>query len=183
MLGVLVIVAIAAMAQDGEGRSDNGFLVNLLENQLSTPTRQIRLSGVSGALSSRARIAQITISDPDGVWLQIDDAELDWSRLALLRGRVDINRLSAGRVEWLRLPGAAPPARNLPTAEAQPFALPELPVSVQLRELALPDVRFGEPVFGQAAELSATGSLELASGALDTSIDVKRLDPPGDSSR
>ena len=68
--------------------SDNGFLINLLEHRLSSPTRQIRLSGVTGALSSRARIAKVTISDPGGVWLAIDNVELDWSRLALLRGRV-----------------------------------------------------------------------------------------------
>ena len=52
-LAVLALVAIAALAQDA-GRSDNGFFINLLENRLSTPTRQIRLSGVQGALSSQA---------------------------------------------------------------------------------------------------------------------------------
>ena len=74
ILGVVALVAIAAVAQD-TGRSDNGFFINLLENQLSTPTRQIRLSGVQGALSSRARIGRITISDPEGVWLDIPRSE------------------------------------------------------------------------------------------------------------
>ena len=50
---------------------------------------------------------------------------------------------------------------------------------MRLRELAFPTVRFEEPVFGQAAELAATGSLDLASGALDTAIEVTRLDAPG----
>ncbi|HET9070171.1 MAG TPA: translocation/assembly module TamB domain-containing protein [Amaricoccus sp.] len=178
-LGVLVLVAIAALAQEDGGRNDNGFLINLLQNQLSTPSRQIRLSGVQGALSSRARIGQITISDPEGVWLQIDNAEIDWNRLALLRGRVDVNRLTAERVTWLRRANEPPPSRQLPTAEAQPFSLPELPVSVRLRALDFPSLRFEEPVFGQPAELKAAGALELAGGALDTTIDVTRLDGPG----
>ena len=178
-LGVLALVAIAALAQDVTGRSDNGFFINLLENRLSTPSRQIRLSGVSGALSSRARVAQITISDTEGPWLQIDNAEVDWNRLALLRGRVDVNRLTAQSVTWMRPSVQPPPARDLPRVEVQPFALPELPVSIRLHDLALERIRFEEPVFGQAAELTATGSLELASGALDTAIDVTRLDPPG----
>ena len=178
-LGVLALVAIAALAQDVTGRSDNGFFINLLENRLSTPSRQIRLSGVSGALSSRARVAQITISDTQGPWLQIDNAEVDWNRLALLRGRVDVNRLTAQSVTWMRPSVQPPPARDLPRVEVQPFALPELPVSIRLHDLALERIRFEEPVFGQAAELTATGSLELASGALDTAIDVTRLDPPG----
>ena len=90
IFALLLLVAIAAVAQDaGQPDSDNGFLLNLLENRLSAPGRQIRLSGVSGALSSRARIARITISDDKGPWLQVDNAQLDWSRLALLRHRRD----------------------------------------------------------------------------------------------
>ena len=167
LLGLLVLVAIAALAQtpDEPGDDDNGFLINLLERQLSTPTRQIRLSGVSGALSSNARIARITISDPQGTWLEIDNAEIDWRRLSLLRGRVNINRLSAERIAWTRRPGAeAETGRRLPQAEAQPFALPELPVSINIAELSLPSVTFGEPVFGQAAALSASGRAEPGPG-------------------
>ena len=162
MLGVLVLVAITALAQDASDDSDNGFLLNLLENRLSTPGRQIRLSGVSGALSSRARIQRITISDAQGAWLEIDNVELDWSRLALLRGRVSVNRLSAERVAWLRraeMP--ARPANPLPQVEAKPFTLPELPVSIQIAELQVPTISFDESVFGQAAELSLDGSLNL----------------------
>ena len=50
-----VIVAIAAVAQDtSETEGSDGFLMNLLERRLSTPTRQIRLHGVTGALSSNS---------------------------------------------------------------------------------------------------------------------------------
>ena len=181
ILGLLALVAIAAVAQDtSEPEGSDGFLMNLLERRLSTPTRQIRLHGVTGALSSRARIAQITISDPAGRWLEIDNVELDWSRLALLRGRVNINRLSAERITWMRRPQApAPTGPSLPSAEATPFALPELPVSVNLAELALADVRFDEAVFGRAARISVGGSLNLARGVLESDIAVRRLDGPG----
>jgi translocation and assembly module TamB len=181
ILGLLALVAIAAVAQDtSEPEASDSFLLNLLERRLSTPTRQIRLHGVTGALSSRARIAQITVSDPSGRWLEIDNVELDWSRLALLRGRVNINRLSAERITWTRRPEAAAPAGpRLPNAEATPFALPELPLSVNLAELAVAEVRFEEPVFGRAARLSVGGSLNLARGVLDSDLTVRRLDGPG----
>ncbi len=180
LLGALVLVAIAALAQDEDGdRSDNGFITNLLENQLSAPGRQIRLSGVTGALSSQARIARITVSDAEGAWLEIDNVELDWSRLALLRGRVSVNKLGAERVAWLRRPETPAQPRALPQAEAQPFALPELPVSIQIAELAFPQLVFDEALFGQAAELSLAGSLDLAGGNLTTNLDINRLDGPG----
>ena len=38
--------------------------------------------------SGRRRIGvRITVADDEGVWLTIKGAELDWNRLALLRGR------------------------------------------------------------------------------------------------
>lgn len=175
----LALVAIAAVAQDTQSapEGNDNFLLNLLENRLSTPERQIRLSGVSGALSSRARIERITISDQAGPWMTINNVQLDWSRLALLRGRVNINQLSAESITWLRKGAQAPSA--LPTAEAQPFSLPELPVSVDIGRLAIGTLSLEQPVFGHAARLSLEGSLSLASGVLDTKLNMKRLDTPG----
>ncbi len=179
-LAVLAFVAIAAVAQDtADTPDDNGFITRFIQNRISAPGREIRLSGVSGALSSQARIERITVSDDQGVWLQIDNAELDWSRLALLRGRVNINRLSAAQISWLRRPVMPEAKPSLPQAETQPFKLPELPVAVNLSELALPKVSFAEPVFGQAADIAITGALTLASGALDSNLDIRRLDGPG----
>lgn len=182
LFGVLFLAALAALAQapDGDQTSDNGFLTNLLEDQLSAPGRQIRLSGVTGALSSRARIQSITISDARGPWLEINDVELDWNRLQLLLGRVNVNRLSAGRIAWLRR--AEPPRTrpiDLADAEAKPFALPELPVSIDLRELRIDSLVLDEQVFGTAAELSADGNLTLAGGVLDAALDILRKDAPG----
>ncbi len=183
LLAVLAFVGLVGMAAFGQDanapQDDNGFLLNLLQNKLSAPGRQINLSGVSGALSSQAKIAKITISDAQGPWFEIDNAEIDWNRLALLRGRVDVNRLHAEKIAWLRRPVMPPPARNLPKAEAQPFSLPELPVSINLRELALDQVVFDEAVFGQQAALQVSGALSLAGGALDSTLAVKRLDEPG----
>jgi translocation and assembly module TamB len=142
LLVAVFLVAIGALAQDDASQDDNGFLLNLLENRLSAPGRQIRLSGVTGALSSRARIARVTISDDRGPWLEIDNVELDWSRLALLRGRVAVNRLSAERIAWLRRAETPPvsAADRLPKAEATPFSLPELPVSIQVSELRVGEI-------------------------------------------
>ena len=108
-----------------EPDSDNGFLLNLLENQLSAPGRQIRLSGVSGALSSRARIQRITISDRPGRLARDRQrrARLEPARAAARPGRRQpaerrAHRLAAPRRDAGRRP------RRLPSAEAKPFALP-----------------------------------------------------------
>lgn len=184
---LLMLAALAAPAQDdapnedaANETDDNGFLINMLTNAISAPGREISISGVSGALSSQARIGSIRISDDRGPWLEVEGIEIDWSRAQLLLGRVNVERLAAERVALLRRPEPPDePALPVPEAEATPFELPELPVSVRLNALDVAEISFAEDVFGQAAELSLQGRLTLASGALDTALEIDRLDDPG----
>ncbi len=180
--GVFGLAAIAATAQgpdDPVPAGGGGFLVNLLESQISAPGREIGVSGLTGALSSQARIERVTISDDTGPWMVIEDVEVDWSRAQLLLGRVQVNRLHAGRVTWLRRGVIPEPPADRPTPEARPFTVPELPVSVRLEDLDLPHLAFDESIFGLAAELSVSGGVVLADGALDMDLAVDRLDGPG----
>src|SRR5690606_30036445 len=121
-----------------------------IEDKLSAPNRQIRLQGIEGVLSSNARIGSITVADNDGVWLRITDAAIVWSRSTLIfRQRLQIDRLSAARIEILRRPL---PDDSLPAPESSSFRLPELPVAVNLDELDVPSVSFGPGVFGLESE-------------------------------
>jgi len=172
---LLVLFSLPALAQSDED-ADRSALTRFIQNQLSAPNRQIRLNGIQGALSSNATIARITVADRDGVWLTIENASIVWNRLALVRGRLSIDKLSADRIAMPRNPL---PDESLPSPEATPFQLPELPVAIILRELDVPQMQFGQGVFGLESELALTGNLELASGALDTDLAVKRLDGPG----
>lgn len=178
LICLLSFFGIAALAQSEGDENDNGFLLNMLQNQLSGPGRQIQVSGVSGLLSSEARIAEITVSDEHGAWLTLRNVALDWTRSALLLGRLNINRLAADEIELARQPDI-PPTPVLEQTEAAPFQVPELPVQVQLQELAIGRFILGEPVAGVAAELSLNGNLSLASGELDTTLNAERLDAPG----
>ena len=50
------------------------WLTNFVQDRLSTPERQIRLSNIEGALGSDVAIREITISDANGVWLRVNNA-------------------------------------------------------------------------------------------------------------
>jgi translocation and assembly module TamB len=171
----LVLFSLPAFAQSDDD-ADRSALTRFIQNQLSAPNRQIRLNGIQGALSSNARIGRITVADDNGVWLTITNASLVWNRTALLRGRLSIDTLTADSID---MPRGPIPDKSLPSPEASPFQLPELPIAIILRELDVPKVTFGPTVFGLESELSVNGSLRLQSGELETDLAITRRDGPG----
>lgn len=178
----LGLAAAPAAAQDNAEES-GGLLVGFLEDTLSGDSRYISVTGLEGAFSSQARIKKITVADEEGIWLTVEDAELDWNRLELLRGRFSVNQLTAGRIAVERAPEPVPQDPGLPAPEATPFALPDLPVAIELGQIKAARIDLGEALVGTAASLSVEGSLILADGALDTRLEAARLDKPGDHLR
>ena len=175
---VAFIVPVPAAAQDEDGGS---MIERFLQDTLSGDDQNVRVIGLEGALSSRATIQEITVADDEGIWLTIKNAELDWNRLALLRGRFSVNTLTAQEIDIARTPGTTTKEAPPPSAETQPFQLPELPVSIEIGELRVDDLSLGEPLIGVAADLQVNGNLSLADGALDTTLDIDRLDRAGDT--
>lgn len=176
---LLLLSALPAAAQDdgAQAEEDRSFFLSFIENQLSTPNRRIRIRGIQGALSSSASIAEITVSDREGMWLRIENATIEWSRLALIvRQRLQIGRLAADSIEIFRRPVED---SNLPAPEARGFAVPELPIAVNLDQIEVPNIAFGEEVFGLQSAISLEGRLRLEAGSVDTALQVERLDGPG----
>ncbi len=156
------------------------MLADFLQDTLSGDDRNVRVVGLNGALSSRATIEEITVADDAGVWLTIRKAELDWNRLALIRGRFSVNALTAQEIEIARAPGKTTTDEPASSAETHPFQLPELPVAIEIGELRVDSLSLGQSLIGVAARLSVGGNLKLADGALDTHLDINRLDRQGD---
>jgi len=171
---VLCLLPLAGVAQDAaQSDADRGYLIGLIEDNLSGAGRAVRIDGFAGALSSRATFDRMTIADDDGVWLTIRQGAIGWNRAALLSGRIEIAEMSAAEIDLPRAPVSQP---SLPSAEAPGFALPELPVSVEIGALTVARLRLGADLLGSAAEVSLTGALSLAGGAGSTDIAVRRID-------
>lgn len=171
----LVVLAQSVAELSEETEDDRGFLTRFLESRLSADGRQISIEGFDGALSSRATFRRIVIADADGAWLTLEDGAIQWNRGALLRGRVDIDELSAARILLPRLPGAG---EDQPAAEATEFALPDLPVSLEIERISAQRVELGEPVIGLAAAISVEGGMSLIDGEGEAQLTIDRLDGP-----
>ena len=185
-LVAILLVFVCAMplwAQDPDTpREDTdrerGILQSFIEDNLSDAGREVRISGFEGALSSQANLDEMTIADAEGIWLTLRGVTLDWTRSALLRGRLEVNRLSAEEIILPRLP-VSEDGLETEDAAASPFALPDLPVSVRIDELQANTVSLGAPLLGEALELSVLGGLALADGNGQANLDINRLNGEG----
>ena len=172
----LVVVALSALPQFLRAQEDDGgFLTRTIEDLLSGAGREVNIVGFAGALSSEASFDRMTIADDDGIWLTLEDVRLSWSRLALLRGRLEVERLSAASLELPRLPEAEE-ATEIPAAEATEFALPDLPVSVNIELFEVQRIALGAPVLGAAAELGVTANARLDDEGAFIDLEANRVD-------
>lgn len=174
---VLLLATLLAFALPDPGRAqeDSTFLSRMIQNQLSSAGREVRISGFAGALSSRATMTEMTIADDQGIWFTARNVVLDWSRTALLRGRFQVSEFSAEELVVARRPVASG-GPDLPSAEAQPFSLPELPVSVEIRAFHIDRLELGPDIVGQPVVARAQGSANLNGGEGAIDLTLRRTD-------
>ncbi|WP_299560773.1 translocation/assembly module TamB domain-containing protein [uncultured Sulfitobacter sp.] len=169
----LALISTPAFAQE----DDKGFLTRKIQELLSGAGRDVNLEGFRGALSSQASFDRMTIADAEGIWLTLEDVVLDWNRSALLRGRLEVEELSAARIDIPRLPKSEEAA--LPDPEAEPFTLPqlpELPVSIDIQRINIAQADLGAALTGEAVQLQLTARALLNDDGLDLDFEASRTD-------
>ncbi len=172
LLPLALLAATPVLAQD----DDRGFIVGLIEDNLNAPGLTVRLDGFDGALSSTASVESLTVADDEGVWLRLEDVVLDWNRSALLRGRLEVEELSAGLISVVRAPLPAEGVEALPDAGATGFSLPNLPVSIDIDALRAERIELGAALLGQDATLTLEASGQLIDGSGAVTIAARRID-------
>lgn len=170
----LLALPVVAFAQS-QADEDKSFIAGLIEDNLSGDTRDVEIIGFAGALSSNATIEKLTVADSQGIWLTLEDVTLDWNRAALLRGAIDVRELSAARIIVARSP-LPDDGMEMPAAQATPFALPDLPVSITLDTLNIAEISLADVFLGEPVTISLTGSASLSGGEGTANIEALRLD-------
>ncbi len=168
----LLLAPFLAHAQQTQEEEDQSYIASLIEDNLSGVSREVNIIGFEGALSSEATIDVLTIADAEGVWLTLEDITLIWTRSALLRGAIDVDEISAERIVVSRPPVSEDTG---PSPEAQPFSLPELPVSVSLQQLQIGRIELGEAFLGEPIAISLRGTAELSGGEGSANVVAERL--------
>jgi translocation and assembly module TamB len=166
----LALAGAFAFAQTGTGQR---LIAEQLGRALSSAETTVRLQGLDGLIPFDFRLAQLRLADAEGSWLELDDLRLSASASALLRGRLEVEQLSARRLALHRLP----PGED--TGEAEPF--PDLPTSVPpvvVRSIGIDRLEVGKAVLGENATFRLSGGVRTgeAGRTVNLALDLQRTD-------
>jgi translocation and assembly module TamB len=171
-MGCLAVLAILFCgAVYIAGNSDSGrVMIERLTLRLTSG--HVSLSGLNGSFPQRLTLERLQLSDYRGVWLTAERVSVDWSPLALLEGRIQIDTLHATGVDMERLPQSPP---NTPSSG--PVSIPRIDVAA----LSVDAVKLGAQLAGTPATLALRGNAHLRS-VQDMVIDAAghRIDGDGD---
>ncbi|WP_022729540.1 translocation/assembly module TamB domain-containing protein [Fodinicurvata sediminis] len=177
LLPVLLLAVLLLGLQTDAGRD---LLGETIEQLASQPGRmEITIGEIGGPLPQRLQVSDLRISDDEGLWLSLDQAELRWQPLKLLERRLKLDLVEVGHLEIERLPQ---PEETTTDEAAQPpekidLNLPELPLSLRLERLAAERISLGRAVLGTPAVLRVNGDANAErGGSLQSNLTVERID-------
>lgn len=153
-VAVLVVVptvlvgAVLLGANTGPGRQ----LIETLAPRFTDG--EVRIEGFGGRFPDAVRVRRITIADPTGIWLTVDDAALDWTPLRLLEGEIAISLLQARTVTVARLPAA-----TSSNSSSGGSSIPRVRAVLSRLQVARLDI--GPAVAGQPIVLAVDGAGEM----------------------
>ncbi|WP_127522732.1 translocation/assembly module TamB domain-containing protein [Mesorhizobium sp. Z1-4] len=171
LLLLALVLAGGALVYFTQTEGGRASLAGIASGLASGTGREVRISGLNGILGGHLTASEIVVADEAGTWLAVNNAAIEWSPHALLGFSFDADRISAERIEV--------PRRPVPveTEEGGGF---NLPVTIDVKAIELPDIRIGASVAGSAAQLAATGSVKVDNAPLNASaeLSLKRTDGP-----
>jgi len=163
LMFVVVLLAGPAVAQD-----ERNTVTRLIEWATGG---QVRLIGLEGWLPGAPRAGRIEVHDERGAWLVLEDVSANWSSLALLRGRAEVQSLEAGRAVVHRQPAGGGGGGD-----------GGLPLQVSVASLRIDRLEVAPAASGLAETLAVaiSGSIDLAAldqGTLE--LIAEGIDRPG----
>jgi translocation and assembly module TamB len=147
-LALLLIGALFIAGNTGRGR----VMIEGLTHGLTSG--HVSLSGLAGSFPKHLTLEHLELRDDRGVWLTADRVTLDWSPLAMLARRIQVETLHAAAVDMERLPEA-----SKRTHDNEPVSIPRIDVG----DLSVDVVNLGAELAGMPASLILRGNAHLRS--------------------
>ena len=162
---ILIAGAAALLLESSIGRR---FVTDRIENVSPESGLKIRVGRIEGSLFSNAVLRDVRVYDPQGLFLEVPEARLDWQPFDYLwRNRLTIHDLDVDRARWLRMPHLNK------TADDKPI-LPDFDILVE--RLRIGRLSIAQGIAGPARTATATGRADIRSGTAIVALDARVID-------
>ncbi|MEO0464221.1 MAG: translocation/assembly module TamB domain-containing protein [Pseudomonadota bacterium] len=132
------------------------FIADQIAQVAPASGMRFEVGRIEGDVLNEARLYDVTVLDPQGAFLTIPEATLDWRPLAWLWSGLDIREVTASRATLKRLPELLPGDPDAPL-------LPDFDIRVDT--LAIENLTLAAGVAGEAAQrVDLTGTVDVRSG-------------------
>ena len=166
---VLLVACLFGFLQTDSGRR---FVAHQIEALEFKNGMKIGIGRLNGNLFGSLTVDRLTVSDPQGEFLAIPHAKLDWRPIAYLFGHVDVRSLTAQTVTLERVPHLKPSEQKGPL-------LPDIDIDVGKlqvdRFVALPAVT------GKRRVLSFGGTAHIADGRAIANLKAETIAVEGEA--
>ena len=163
LLGTLV-VGLFALVLLLDSQIGHRFVIDRIAELSPRSGLKIEVGRIEGSLFDEAKLHDIVLRDPDGVFMTVPEAELEWRPLSWLRSGLDIRELVLHRGYLARLPRLRPGDPDAPL-------LPRFDIRVDRFELDRLTV--GEKVFGQRRRIDLVAKADIRQGRLLLDVDSR----------
>ncbi len=155
---IAVALALAGLVWGGRlylaSDAGRGAVVRLLGLYAPKSGLRVGVGRIEGDIFGRARLHDLTLADPDGVFARVPLLDLDWRPLALIDNRLSVRSAVAGEAIVLRRPKLRPSAdkRILPS------------IDIVVDRLRIDRLVLGRAVTGIAETIALGGSADIRKG-------------------
>ena len=162
---MLAAAALVALLDTGPGHR---FIVDRIAAMTPASGLRIRIGRIEGSIWGRTRLKDVRVYDPEGLFAESPEIEMDWRPVSFLFNRLLIHELESDLVILHRLPELIEPEQPAPL-------LPDYDVHVG--RFAVAQLRIGEAVTGRERWGGLAGELEIRRGRALVGLEAEIRDP------
>ncbi len=168
MVGLVLLTLLAFVAAQTQTGRD--WITAQAAHALSSDGATASIGRLEGTIPFDMRLSEIHLGDADGEYLTATNLTFTLAARSLLRGRVEITRLSADDIAVARLP------KSNANSSRQSLAFPHLPFGLAVDTIAVGALRLAAPVVGEPVALSIDGRTSLIGDEATAELAVHRID-------
>ena len=159
-----LLLGIAALFVLIDSQIGHRFVIDRIEELAPRSGLRIQVGRIEGSIYDAAVLRSVVLSDPDGVFMTVPEAELEWRPFAWLKSGLDVKKLVLRRGELTRLPKLRPGDPDDPI-------LPQF--DIRIDRLEVDNLTIGKAVVGQRRRVDLIAKADIRAGRLLLDLDGK----------